>query len=527
MFYNPLKRRHFLQGLGASLALPMLPSLMSKAHAALGEDKSFIYIAEPHGGINLEHMYPSRTPGNEQVLYSGNASEGLDHRTRMEPLENFLSTRSDGLFPTNEQEFSSVLGSYLNPHLSKINVLRGFDLMFYAAHHQGCYLGNFDGRIKDDDVTDRYAHFPAMETIDQVMASSPSFYSSTPALPTMNISQHFGISYKRISGQIVRLTKDTGTDRIINALLGAGSPVSSTQEMTQYLNRIHGDYQQLMNGSHGAARRLSSQDRIRLDEHLSLLNDLTDRIEAQGGLSCSAEAGSLSAIDWEYTDSMSMSSRAARWDIITDTIVAAIKCGASRIATISPNTHVPDDPAWGHDYHSSIAHRGLGSNSSIALTAMVENTRVTGEHVFAALARKLDVERGDGSTYLDNSLIGWMHEAGPITHNPYEMFVVTAGSAGGFFNTGNYADFRNLSNNAFGIVDYSRDLNNPSRPGIPYNRWIYTMLKAMGIPDQEFARAGMTGYGVDHADNLVEHGHRAWPTRVISDMGQLMPRVIA
>jgi hypothetical protein len=60
MKYNSITRRHFLQGAaGSFLALPFLPSLMSKAHAAsVPNPKFFVMFWKGHGGLNLQNLYP-------------------------------------------------------------------------------------------------------------------------------------------------------------------------------------------------------------------------------------------------------------------------------------------------------------------------------------------------------------------------------------------------------------------------------------------------------------------------------------
>jgi hypothetical protein len=520
MIYDNIKRRHFLQGLGVSLALPLLPSLMPKAQAALGQNKSMIYITEHHGGVNDDLLYPSRNPVNEQVLYAGDAAQGLDHRTRMESLTNFLQTRNSGLFPTTELELSPVLGSFLNPYLSKINLLRGLDVMFYIAHHYGGYLGNFADRAEPSNPT-----LQQIETIDQIIARSSSFYAQRPVLPIMQIASQWSFSYAQQSGSVQQVnTQDNWT--IVNSILGSNQPVSNNSQMTTYLNRIHDDYSRLSSGAFGAGRRLSRDDKLRVDEHVSLLNELTTKIGNQGNASCSS---TLSSVFDERADhwpeNLTQAQKIARWENTTNLIAGAIKCGASRLA----NIQVPVSANFQGDWHQQIAHRQDGEDAPNVLRLLVENSRFTAQHVFTKLASKLNVDRGDGSTYLDNSLICWVPESGPITHSFIDNFALTAGSAGGYFNTGNYVDYRNLTNQ--GVVSTDGPRLDRLRPGLPYNRWLYTLLKAMGVPDNEFARPGMIGYGDNYVDRnpgwyANKNGHRAWPDRLLTDMGRPMPRIV-
>jgi Protein of unknown function (DUF1552) len=520
MIYDNIKRRHFLQGLGVSLALPMLPSLMPKAHAALGQNKSMVYISEHHGGVNEEFIYPSRNPANEQVLYTGDAAQGLDHRTRMEALMNFLQTRNSGLFPTTEMELSPVLGSFLNPHLSKINLVRGLDVMFYIGHHEGGYLGNF---YETNEAVKPLLR--PMETIDQIIARSSSFYATRPVLPIMQVASQWSFSYALQSGNIASANvQDNWT--LVNSILGSAQPVSNNSQMTTYLNRIHDDYSRLSSGAFGASRRLSRDDKLRVEEHVSMLNELTTKIGNQGSASCSS---ALSPVANERADywpaGLTQAQKIARWENTTNLIAGAIKCGASRLA----NIQVPVSANFQGDWHQQVAHRRDGENDPNVLRLLVENSRFTAQHVFTKLASKLDVDRGDGSTYLDNALISWVPEAGPVTHNFLDNYALTAGSAGGYFRTGNYVDYRNLTSRA--LVENNGTRLDKLRPGLPYVRWLYTLLKAMGVPDNEFARTGMIGYGDNYVDRnpswyANKNGQQAWPTRLIPDMGKPMPRIV-
>lgn len=60
--------------------------------------------------------------------------------------------------------------------------------------------------------------------------------------------------------------------------------------------------------------------------------------------------------------------------------------------------------------------------------------------------------------------------------------LVTMGSAGGFFKTGQLIDFR-------------RATSDPRGHGITYNQWLAIVLQSMGLARSEFERGGQQGYG--------------------------------
>jgi hypothetical protein len=107
----------------------------------------------------------------------------------------------------------------------------------------------------------------------------------------------------------------------------------------------------------------------------------------------------------------------------------------------------------------------------------------------------LDVEETPGVTYLDNSLLWWAQESGSTTHDSFSMPVVTAGSAAGAFETGNYVDYRNRDNMALSNNQSPEHLSR--RPGLPYQRWLGNLLNGMNVPSSEFERRGEHGYGAN------------------------------
>src|SRR5580704_1738493 len=66
-------RRQFLIGLGGSaLALPLLPSLMSKkAYAQATQEKFFVALTTGHGGAWNQNMYPAASMLTQSSTYAG------------------------------------------------------------------------------------------------------------------------------------------------------------------------------------------------------------------------------------------------------------------------------------------------------------------------------------------------------------------------------------------------------------------------------------------------------------------------
>src|SRR5262245_53026052 len=71
LYVKRINRRLFLRGAGGTLlALPLLPSLESKAFGATGDvPKFFVHMRSPHGGVSHKNMWPADTALTEKMTY--------------------------------------------------------------------------------------------------------------------------------------------------------------------------------------------------------------------------------------------------------------------------------------------------------------------------------------------------------------------------------------------------------------------------------------------------------------------------
>ncbi len=166
MKYDSLSRRHFLQGVGGSLlALPLLPSLMPRAHASsLPTNKFLVLISSGHGGTgHNSDWYPAELVDNlesakltKQVLFPAAGASLPEHIIRHARLKNILSTGSGhemGNVDNGTPRLSYILGSFLNPYLDKMNFIRGMDgAMSYYGHSWGVYGGHVWTDSKDPNL---------------------------------------------------------------------------------------------------------------------------------------------------------------------------------------------------------------------------------------------------------------------------------------------------------------------------------------------------------------------------------------
>jgi hypothetical protein len=512
-----IRRRHFLRGAaGFTLALPFLESLVKRG-ARAGEppfalQPRFVAMTTQHGGVWGANMFPAdaTAPSSEQ-LYPGHTMHyGALQRT----VEGGMARVSPVL--------RAPEGLLTERLVSKMNVIRGLDIMFYIGHHAGGELGNYasnDGQLEN----------PTMEarpTIDQVMAYSPSFYPTPVLLRSMHVGTHenhcWGYANPSAqAGAIESIPLSQSAQALFNQIFVPEDSGPAPRPLV--VDRVVESYRRLHDGAFGDAKRLGAADRQRLSDHMDRLRDLETRLASAADCSdVSPIAGDTLGLDVGGY-SANVTDMIHHYRLYNDVIVAAFMCDTSRIAVInSGETWSTEWPGLCCDWHQRVAHEAAFPDG-VAQQILVAAKREFFESVFLDLVTKLDSVYDDSVneiTLLDNTLVYWTQESGSTTHDPVSLPVISAGSAAGAFTTGRYLDYRDRDNTTL-AHDYQPEYE-LLRPGLPYNRWLANVLLAMGVPASEFERAGERGYGVTHIETS-----EAWPSHLLDDMSAMLPHLAA
>lgn len=499
------------------LALPFMRSLLpSTAQAqAYQPQPRFVAWATPHGAVWGANMCPPDSMLTETTnIYA-------DHPVRHGALKLSVNGGRASLSPVLSAS-SSLLTDRL---VSKMNVLRGFDVTFNIGHHTGGYLGNYARTdTKGVPISD-------VPTIDQVLAYSPSFYSDLSSIRKR--SMHIGhvCSYgwsnpETKSGRIQPVPTSFSSKGLFDDIFVP--PSQQDNPRVPVVDRVLESYRKLRSGAFGDARRLSAADRQRLDDHLARLAELERRVNVVA--SCSGVQAPGRNVDQNspgyFSGIYSAGNPVAAGDFyqtFNDVVAAAFMCGTSRIAVIYSHETWS---TFAGDWHQDVAHmadQADGAKQGIIMNAHQQFF----ERAFLDLASKLDVEEADGRTYLDNTLMMWSQESGPSTHDAVSMPVITAGSAAGFLKTGLYIDYRNRGNRS--LAQHNRIWTSELYPGLLYSQWLGTVLQAMGVPPSEFERDGKKGYGDTyiepdpHGGTRTGRGRDAWPDRLRADASNVLP----
>jgi len=503
-----INRRMWLRGAaGFSLAIPFLPSLLGGGQEAkaAGGPKRFIALATQHGGIWPERMYPSDATLTQSATYAS-------HEVR----RGALSLASDAGLSSLSPVLTADSGRLTQGLVQKMNVLRGLDVTFYLAHHRGGHLGNYadnDGNGTDGQTVQSMPR----QTIDQLLAWSDVFYGDLGSIKERSIvmgrsgMSHGYSSPGSQSGELQVVAPENDSLALFNKIFVP--PVDPSMQRPAIVDRVLEDYKRLRNGN----RRLSSADKQRLDDHIERIAELDRKLSVTA--SCGAITPPSSSSTDEWTSSFGVDPEAQKrfWQLMNDVVVAALACDTCRVVTMNVGEAFSD---YVGDWHQDVAHQANVSAERHEL--LFQGNRRFFEDVFVDLVTKLDaLVDPSGGSVLDHCLVQWTQESGSVTHDPIEMCVVTAGSADGFFTTGNYCDYRNLQKpgakaNGTELVD--------SHIGLVYNQWLGNALQSMGISPSTYESGGYGGYGlVQLSTEGWYSGYGKYGSEELSVMSEILP----
>lgn len=503
-------RRIFLNtAAGAALALPFMPSLLPRELAAqpAASPKRFVSVMS-YSGQFVSDWFPTATPAGYQLrdtMYGGTRSDGT---TAVHEPWPGTSAKRARLTDFAAGGLSRVLTPELNPFLDKMLLLRGLDYLQYMGHNQGGTLGNYFACSDPSGFNER--GLGPMPTIDQVLAYSDRFYPAAPrrrslALGTGWLESRSFTDYG-LGGAVEQvqpyLDPQVAWQDLFGDFMAPDMPRENPNRLL--MNAIHADYTRVR--SH---RRLSTEDRALLERHIAHLADIERELGTLPPASCAAPADPGGTyLWWHYDGTADEFARAV--DAMVDVAVAALMCDLTRIVTMScslgltraggtPRTslHNSDDVVgdW-HDFAHDAASEPLDREHIVSLNNWVA------VDVFGRFLERLDVEEAEGRTFLDNSVVLMGGELA-MDHYTVGLPTLLAGSAGGALETGWYVDYTQLDRSyANGLMPWGVLI-----PGIPHNRLLVTVLRAMGLAPADYERDGRLGYG--HTDMFgVAYG---WP----------------
>ena len=507
-------RRLFLRGTGAVLALPVLESLLPRLGAAQsGADPTRFVCVKSFSTQLIKSWYPTFQGNGYQLhnaVYGGSKADDTTLLTA--PLGGGPYTQAPLRDLQTSTGISEILGASLNPHLDKLTLIRGLDFLPTVNHNYGGLLGNFSSCTNATPCDgDSLQDIP---TIDQVLAYSSKFYPQTPAVRALHVSQGVDnamsyTDYGNAAGPVEQMKARTNPLDVWNDVFSGladmpGGGMTAPNPDRLLVDKVLEQYRDLRGNP-----RLSSQDKQKLEQHVTLLGEVQARLMGQSTFSCIKPMEPASLTNNSGTDPADIT---AKWDAFLDLVVLALACDRTRIVTIGVHKALgpgpdPSNPTLAGHFHSEdasggtwhgLAHDWGNENSRRMLRGI--NQWIT-DNIFVKLIEKMDaVGESGGSTMLDNSLVYWGNELG-FNHIAYSVPCLLAGGAKGFIQTGRYLDYIDWDGHSY----FSQEDGNVIK-GIPHNRFLVTALQAMGLSPADYELAGQAGQdGPVHLDPVPFH----------------------
>ncbi len=433
-------RRKLLQGLGAAaLAAPFL-SRTPSAHAENKPKRLFVFFT-PNSFITREHWKPAGNGASFEM-------------TSLPPMLQSLTPHLDKLTIVGDLEMKTAK----------------MDPVFSQGHPMTGHL--LTGRIN--------------KPIGQPTgATSTQFWASGESVDQF-IADRIGVP-----GLVAGARYDAKTGRGRLSYRGADQPVQPLGDPLNLFNKIFGDFTQppevvdeqkrqrraVLSAVAGNYRSLESRlppaDRTKLEMHLTLVEQLRQKLEKDSILGCDQQGVDdlQQRLGQAAFDSKANAQYPETGRRQIDVLVQALACGITNTAVMQHGTSsgyksYPEQwigenintPFHEHEIAHKYAFEDPDNPSIIAARMKVEDFYC---RQFAYLLEALDsVDEGDGTSLLDNTVVYWTHTFARGTHSTKEMSYVLAGAkhklAGGRFH---------------------------SFPGVPHNNMLVELCNLMGLDD--------------------------------------------
>ncbi len=447
-----VSRRQFLYGVGATIALPPLLSLMSKATASglVTEKKRRLCLLPTQFGMHLNHLVPD---------ISAAAITHATHNNLPIPPIRMAALKDLGPNP-----LSYVIDQNMDDLRGDINTFAGLDLMSPYGHNFGFFCGSGMG------------YSPVYgRSIDAIIEDSAAFKASFKGVASAIRSKNnpwtgpfFFDRQKDFEGKFLRgeenaisLPMHLHDGAIFQELFGRSVNPSAAEtaditRRTLLVDLVYPDYAKLK-----ANRRISTNDKYLLDKYIEEMHNVQTKLQSPP-LACGTpnfiESTNASGIyNWEQY-----------WKNIFEMVILAFSCDQSRIYC---GQYVPGDDKHHAADESEAEYWGSKHQK--------EWIHMMTRHLVRGLKSTVD-PFGNGESLLDNTLVLWHNEHSGRAHGHHSIPVMTFGKLGGAVKSGYAFDYTQNTLNSMGYRHW----------GYPSKMMMVTLLEAMGVTKAEYFLEG-------------------------------------
>jgi hypothetical protein len=416
--YWSMNRRKFLRGLGACVALPALPSLMPKwaraaeaatgatSATAVGVPQRMAFVTVPNG-VNLEKWWPKGEGKNFELAPT------------MEPLVEVKDQIQiiSGLDHINATPGSDGPGDHARANASLLTGCRakktaGSDIRLGPSIDQVAaqHIGHLS----------RFASLELTCDTDRSSGSCDSGYAC---------AYQYNVSWR---SETTPMAAEANPRRVFERLFGSGTAEDRKRSLAlrQKTNRSILDFVREDAGS--LSGKLSAQDTQKLDEYLTGLRDIEQRIIKF------EQVAKLPGKDVVAPESMP-DPFGERMQMMYDMIVLAFQTDSTRIVTLmvahdGNNRRYPEiGITRGH--HDLSHHQNRADN--LEMIAQIDKFHMES---FGQFLKKLAAAKdSDGTSMLHNSMIVYASgNADGNAHSHTNLPVILAGGGGGKLQPGRF-----------------------------------------------------------------------------------------
>ncbi len=416
-------RRTLLRGLGSiGVALPLLDVMepLRSARAQLAAPRRFVAIYE-QSGIVYDRWKPSGSGTSFSLQGTLAPLEGLRSKVVvLDGLTNEAAKHGPG------DDHSKGMGS----------MLTGTELL-----GTNDALGLAGGISVDQAIANDFGTSTKFKSLELGVQSGAggvlnymSYAGPGEALPSVSDPAEI---YKRVFGSFSAPSSDgPSVDPALERLIA---------ERRSVLDAVSESYADLL-------PKVSSDDRLKLDAHLTQIRALETRLTASPDAPSSAlaacEKPAQPTIDAKKNDNFPTIA-----ELQMDLLVMALACDLTRVGCVQFSRESADPVySWlGHSRgHHTISHDDDTNTTSLDQLAEVDRWHAEQVNYFAS---KLDEIAEGGATMLDNTLVVWVnglakgnwHSHGSDPPQP----IVTVGGAGGAVKTGQVLSVQGSTTNDF------------------------------------------------------------------------------
>jgi len=414
-----LSRRHFLRGLGACVALPVLPSLVPRAAlageadasagaaaTAAGAPRRMAFVTIPNG-VNQQHWWPTGAGTEFQLATTMEPlAELKDQIQVIGGLDHINATAGPDGAGDHARASASLLTGCRAKKTSGADIRLGTSVDQLAAQHIG-----------------HLTRFPSLELTCDTVRNSGNCDSG------YSCAYQYNVSWR---SDTTPMPAERNPRLVFERLFGSGSRDERRKNLELRRDQQRSILDFIRDDARSLARKVSTQDGRKLDEYLTSIREVEERIARMEKLG--APANPHYATPEGVPDPFEEHMR-----LMYDMIVLAFETDATRVATLiishdGSNRAYPEiGVERGH--HDLSHHKGKSEN--LEMLAKIDKFHMK---CFAEFLDKLAKSKdADGNSVLHNSMIAYTGgNADGNAHSHTNLPMILAGRGGGALQTGRF-----------------------------------------------------------------------------------------